>query len=512
MNSLFKSKLFWVVAVFILLIIVIVAKAGGGNSASADTYTATRGNIRSEVSLSGRVKPISEMNLGFTSTGRVSWIGVKVGDRVYKGQALASIDGSTVSAQLDQAKASLSIENSTLESMLAGNRVEDVEIARIKLDNSNQTLANKEVLLRDVASSAYVKAENAIHNYVDQFYSNPKANNAQLIVPVPGEYELKLESDRPLIEDLLISWQAKLSAKSSVELTATESREALSRLREFSSYLAQAVNAMTPSANMSATVLAAYRADVSTVRTTLETELASVTGAIQAWVDARSNAVLLQEQYNLAKAPARAEDVSAQRARVTRAEAEVSRLQSELSRSSIFAPVSGLIAKQDFEVGEIAGPSDAKIRIISDKALSVEVNVAEADVVAVSIGQGAEVTTDAYPSDVIFQALVSEIDPAETIVDGVSTYKARISIQDEDGRLKAGMTANVIIVVAQKSDVLLVPGRFISELEGKEGVYVMEAKGVSQFRAVTTGIRGSDGQVEILSGLEVGETVVFAEV
>lgn len=511
MRVLFTSKFLWSVAVVAIAIVTVVIKARGGINSSLDTYAVVRGDIRSEVSLSGRIKPITEINLAFLSSGRVSWIGVKVGDRVHKGQVLASLESSTLMAQLDQAKASLIIENSALDSMLSGSRPEDVEIARIKLDSVNQTLANKEVLLRDAASSAYVKSENAIHNYVDQFYSNPKANNTQFSIPISSEYELKLESDRPLIEDVLRNWQNKLVGNPDEQTLASVSREALSRLREFSSYLAQAVNAMTPSANISATVLAGYKTDISILRNTLETELTNVTGAIQTWADARSNLVLFEGQYNLTKSPSRNEDLVAQRARIIRAEAEISRLQQEIYRAAIYAPVTGLIARQDFEIGEIADSSDTKIRIISDKALSIEVNVAEADIVSISLGQEVEVRTDAYSSDIIFKALVTSIDPAETMVDGVSTYKVIISFLNEDGRLRAGMTANVIIVVGKNNGVLLVPSRFVNEKEGKDGAYVVGPGGKAEFRPIEIGFRGSDGRVEVLSGLEEKDVVIFIE-
>src|SRR3989344_4268607 len=501
MRALFGSKLFWGFIAIFVLAGGIAIKMRNGADKTLDTYVVAKGDIRSEVSLSGRVKPITEMNLAFLSSGRVSWLGVKVGDRVNKGQALASLEHATLSAQLEQAKASLLIENSTFDSMKAGSRPEDVEIARIKLDNAKQTLANKEVLLRDAVSTTYIKSENAIYNYVDQFYNNPNSYNAQLSITVTSDYESKLESDRPIIEDVLRNWQAKVSVKQSVEVEASKARLALSSLREFSSLLARAVNALTPSATLSATTLAGYKTDVSTVRNTLETELANVTNAIQVWVDSRSNSVLLEEQYNLTKAPARREDLVAEEARVARAEAEVSRLQSEIYRASIFAPVSGLIAKQDFEVGEIAGPTDVKIRVISDRALSIEVNVAEADVVAVKLGQEVEVTTDAYPNNVVFKAIVTELDPAETIVDGVSTYKTRISFTDEDGRLKPGMTANVIIVTASKQDALVVPSRFIVDRNDKQGVYVEKSSGTSEYKVVETGLRGSDGNIEILFGV-----------
>ena len=269
MRALFGSKLFWGFIAIFVLAGGIAIKMRNGADKTLDTYVVAKGDIRSEVSLSGRVKPITEMNLAFLSSGRVSWLGVKVGDRVNKGQALASLEHATLSAQLEQAKASLLIENSTFDSMKAGSRPEDVEIARIKLDNAKQTLANKEVLLRDAVSTTYIKSENAIYNYVDQFYNNPNSYNAQLSITVTSDYESKLESDRPIIEDVLRNWQAKVSVKQSVEVEASEARLALSSLREFSSLLARAVNAMTPSATLSATTLAGYKKNISTLKNTL---------------------------------------------------------------------------------------------------------------------------------------------------------------------------------------------------------------------------------------------------
>ena len=73
------------------------------------------------------------------------------------------------------------------------------------------------------------------------------------------------------------------------------------------------------------------------------------------------------------------------------------------------------------------------------------------------------------------------------------------------------MTANVIIVVDKKSDVLLIPARFVSEVDGKSGAFVLGQGGKVEFRPVEIGLRGSDGQVEIISGLREGDRVIFVE-
>ena len=53
------------------------------------------------------------------------------------------------------------------------------------------------------------------------------------------------------------------------------------------------------------------------------------------------------------------------------------------------------------------------------------------------------------------------VDPAETIIDGVATYKTTLQFTDEDVRIKSGMTANVDITGLEKKDVLAVPQRAV---------------------------------------------------
>ena len=112
---------------------------------------------------------------------------------------------------------------------------------------------------------------------------------------------------------------------------------------------------------------------------------------------------------------------------------------------------------------------------------------------------------------------VSYVEPGETIVDGVVNYKTRIEFVEEsvgeevnlDPRIKSGLSATVVIEVAKEDRVVFVPSYSVYEDEEGEH-YVMKYDIAGSVKTpVEVGITGSDGSMEIISGLREGDKVVF---
>ena len=147
------------------------------------------------------------------------------------------------------------------------------------------------------------------------------------------------------------------------------------------------------------------------------------------------------------------------------------------------------------------------ISMIGESGLEIEVDVPEADITKVKVGNEAVITLDAYGDDIKFKGNVVFIDPAETVIQDVVYYKVKVSLVDnENYEIKPGMTANVDIVTAEKDNVLVIPGRAVKQNDTKY-VEVLE-EGVPQRREVKVGLRGDGGLVEIISGLKEGEEVI----
>ena len=100
-----------------------------------------------------------------------------------------------------------------------------------------------------------------------------------------------------------------------------------------------------------------------------------------------------------------------------------------------------------------------------------------------------------------------KIEPAETIIQGVVYYKVTVGFDEPDERMKSGMTANVDIITETKENVLAVPQGAVLAKDGQKMVRILEGKDIKEVK-VETGIRGSRGEIEILSGLKKGDRVI----
>jgi HlyD family secretion protein len=139
--------------------------------------------------------------------------------------------------------------------------------------------------------------------------------------------------------------------------------------------------------------------------------------------------------------------------------------------------------------------------------MQLKVQVDEIDVIEVKLGQKAVIEVDAQ-ADLKLEGQVSFISFLPTLEGGVVMYDVKIGFpMPENSGLRVGMSASADIIIATRTNVLLVPDRAIKQnSQGKTIIEVM-VNGQAEERVVVAGI--SDGlQTEILDGLKEGEMVV----
>jgi HlyD family secretion protein len=199
--------------------------------------------------------------------------------------------------------------------------------------------------------------------------------------------------------------------------------------------------------------------------------------------------------------------MSSLKARIQSSLAQIDVARARLAKTVLRAPLDGFVTRQDAEVGEILQPNDPVLSVTSESQYEIEAFVPEVDIAQVSLGYAAELSLDAYGPDEVFLAEVVAIDPAETTIEGVSTYKVILHFSGADERIRPGLTANVDIISAVRASALAVPQRAVNRRNGHSSVQMLE-QGAMIERAVQTGIVSWDGYVEILSGLAEGESIV----
>jgi multidrug efflux pump subunit AcrA (membrane-fusion protein) len=461
-----------------------------------DFSTVTRGTVSQLVSVTGIVKPASEVNLSFEKGGRIAYVFHKVGSRVDVGTPLVSLENGDITAQLAQAKAIARAQAAKLAELQNGTRPEDIQVSEVDVQNAYNEVVNG-------VRGGYVNADDAIRNKIDQLISNPKSAYAKLNFSIADStLANSIETGRQTMEQMLVAWNVSIAGLESAQDVVSYSIEAKRNLQTVQDYLdnvALAVNSLQGNSTLSQTTVDAYKAAVLAGRTNVTSSLSSLAASVDKLLSARS-------KLALKKAGTVKEKIDAQVAEVESAEASVLNLQAQLAKTVIRSPIAGIVTKQDAKPGEIASAGVVLTSIISTAKYQIEANVAEADIAKIKIGNNAHVTLDAYGNDSVFTATITKIDPAETVIDGVPTYKTTLQFSEYNIRIKSGMTANTDIEGERHEDVLIVPGRAISGKGLSKSVNLIEGQTTREV-IVETGLRGSDGNVEILSGLKEGDKV-----
>ncbi len=205
------------------------------------------------------------------------------------------------------------------------------------------------------------------------------------------------------------------------------------------------------------------------------------------------------------------EDLAIAQSQVDSARVAVEQAKRRLDAATLRAPFDGIVEKVSVEAGQLVAAGAPAVVIADTSAFHIMVSVDEMDVALVREGQVARISLDAIP-DTPIQGHVERIGLAGSQVTGVVTYDVRIAVDPTDAPLRTGMSATIDIVVAEKSDTLVLPNRAIrtDEKTGQRYVQVLRNGQVERVY-IKPGIR-DERYTEILEGPAEGETVVITTV
>ena len=109
---------------------------------SYSTIIVKRDSILQEVSASGNVVSPNMINLQFQNSGKLTFVGVKVGNKVNIGKVVARQDTSILKAQLRQSQAAYSVAQTSYDKLVNGLSTSDIEIAKVALNNAQSEYNN----------------------------------------------------------------------------------------------------------------------------------------------------------------------------------------------------------------------------------------------------------------------------------------------------------------------------------------------------------------------------------
>lgn len=472
-----RHKIAVVIAIIILVVVAVGFNARGNGGGEA--IMVSSGELVRTVELAGKVVPAEDADLGFEVSGTVAKAYRKVGDKVSAGDVVVELDQSSTRADLMKAQADLAAAKAELAKLSGGSELQ------AKIDNSKTSVTQNII-------DAYTDADDAISNKIDQFFDDPRTANPKIVFSF-DDYVLrnKINETRVKIGDVLSKWKTRVSTLTLANYTEADLEDAKNNLREISLFLddvARAVNSFKPSSSITQTLIDKYKTDVAAARQNVNSAAAILISG--------------EESYS-----ATLSDVPVQAARVAAAEANVANYQARLGKMTLRSPISGIISKQDAKTGESVTAGANLVSVISVDYM-LEAYVPEVSVAGIVVGAKAKVTLDAYGREEIFEATIVHVDPRETIRDGVSTYKIELAFATPDARILSGLTSNISIETLRTGQVLYIPSRAVLSENGKKMVKVKISEKETTDREIVTGITDTNGNVEVVSGLSQGDSVL----
>ena len=509
----YKKTSFAVLAAVLIIGGIVLAR---DPAAGPSVAVAKRGDVRQEVSVTGRVTASDSVNMSFEKSGKVVSIATQAGARVRPGQLLVQLDSGELYAQRLQALAAVLAAQVKLDQTLSGAREEDINVTQTTLENTQRILdvvRNKDSV--DTARTAFNTAANAFVayselqlKYLSLSYDISYKKDTALAVLYGGGSDLG-RADASFFLMLSGGLRQTLS-QAEISPESVDIPLFLSQMKNGLSLTADAVNFMYYSlGNVVATD--AEKSEISTIYSGVLGQMSAITAQQQALVTAQNNVDDAQARLALKEAPASSFDVDLARADLAKAQGDLALVEAQLGKGMLRSPVAGIVGKVVARRGEMIAAGSLAVSVISDEKFKIEADVSEADIAKIKVDDAATVKLDAYGSDTTFAAHIILINPGEDIVEGVATYQVALQFDKDDPKILSGLTADVTILTAQRQDVLYIPTRNIITRDGSKYVKLLvdEESGETKEVQVTVGLKGSDGHTEIVSGLKEGDRIII---
>ncbi len=458
--------------VWIILLAALLLAAGGGYLAYTryfalaekpeehvlETTTVQQGDILITADGSGELVPTAEMEMAFRTGGVVDEVFVAVGDLVQEGDLLAQLKTDDLERALAEAEFDLQLAQLDLAEVREGPDEAELEDARAALRNAQVGLMQ--------AQAAYNKT----------FDSNLDA----MIDVRKTDY------------DWWVGYYQKQKAKYEAgDLSQADHDWAMTAMITAEGQWQKAINE-------------------------------AAIEDIQAWnrVAQAQNTVYQREQdlEELENSPTTESLVRAEVA-VDRALVAQQRATADLEAAKLYAPFDAIVMDIAVDTGDQVDTGSQEVgtnaTILTLATLQeplVRFWVEESDYGSVAVGNPVNIVFEAFPDDT-FTGAVIQVDPVLVTVDGTTAVQAWASIEVDlqETSLFSGMTVDVEVIAAESRDTLLVPVQALRELSsGQHAVFVINANGEPEMRSVEVGL-ADFANVEILSGLELGEIVSLGE-
>jgi len=181
-----------------------------------------------------------------------------------------------------------------------------------------------------------------------------------------------------------------------------------------------------------------------------------------------------------------------------------------LKNTQFRAPFSGIITAKRYNDGEIflltptATGAPSVVTLMQINPLKLILNVSEANLREVKVGQNVEIQTDLYPGE-IFKGKINNVNPA---INPVSrTFQVEVKIPNSDERLKPGMFVRAKIFTGMTKGILIPRSAVLKQL-GTSSFYAFVVNNNTAKRVDVQLGKELDAEIEVTKGINEGEILI----
>ena len=471
-----------------------------------------KGNIQSELELSGSIKANSQVVVVSQVVGEIIEVLVSEGQFVTKGEVVAVIESEElklrllqaqaayhaaeikytqaqklakirISAQVAQARSQLSAAETELQQVLDLSQKQTLS----KIEQAEAGLASLQANFEKIRGGTREEDKKRAQAAVDQ----AKAN----LTNIQSNYNRM----RPLFDDGAISAQSFDNVQAQLGISKAQ-YDAVIEQKKLIDRGPQEEDIRAVGAQVKQAEAAVRLARLSNETKTWEKDISLMQSQVES---ARAN---LQSVEALENAKSWQAEIASAETLVIQAQASADLAKKMLSYATIIAPIAGIISKLNLDPGNIVTPAVSICEIVDMHSVKAVVYVIESDLPKVEVGREVSINVDSW--DEPFSGRISEISPVLDI--SSRSAKVEIVLSNPDLRLKPGMFSKVTIPLQIRKGVIILSRSAIirSVVSGEYSVFIIDS-GISKQRQIGLGLSKGD-IVEIRSGLSSGEQVVTA--
>ena len=420
-----KRQVLTVLALVIVLIIFGLSKSGDENALTnknteekyplVKVSTVSQMNSSDELSLVGKVRALSEVDITPDRSGRVTKVNTSLGQQVRVGQVIVQLENASERAALLQAEGAYDMARANSAQSDVGLRQ-----AEHDLDNALQTA-------RNTNQNAYNTTNNVILGTIDLFFSGPDTAIPGLRIGGAGNTAF-LNNERIAFQTILPKWKQSLSRDRNLEAEL----ENLQDIRKDVKRTLDLINILIPLLNNNKSVNGYTETEVTGLREKLTAAQTQITNTLSSIVFSYTNLKNSKENLERAKLDVRGGNTSVSDAQIKQALGALRSAQANYEKTILRSPINGTVNELDVKVGEFVNASEAIAKIANNTKSEVVVFVSDKERENISVG-------DEIMINNTIKGQIAVIAPA---IDS-ATQKIEVRIVSDSDELVIGDTVRV---------------------------------------------------------------------